>query len=263
MEYIMEKGSSSNFKIVMVLLIVLVPIIGIFVLAIFSCQGCYEIKYEKDEYGCLRSAREIYSWDSELGACLRQGEILSEKQIDAVKVLSSQLDYTPNVGFISKLNCSGCYYFAFYGYNQSGQALVGGGKLMGMIGSGGTGISSENCAEMGGRITKNLLGRDSNGGTYYISNCKHHEGHHETDFYSSETTSCCLERGMLDLNEAIILANRTCARYGAVKDNGTYNETNHVWSIPFAEGSYGAKIGMLCKVDALMDIAELDWSQVN
>ncbi len=77
---------------------------------VFACQRISDetlVGNDKDNYGCLTSAG--YSWNEEIGACLREWE-LDESQKKAAQIAVAPFSYRPiNVEKVETLRCLGCF----------------------------------------------------------------------------------------------------------------------------------------------------------
>lgn len=62
---------------------------------------------QRDEHGCLGPAG--YSWDPEVGACIRPWELKDADQKKAAKIAIAPMSYYVTVTSVEALNCTGCF----------------------------------------------------------------------------------------------------------------------------------------------------------
>ena len=91
----------------------------ILVLSIFAI-GCVEkpIGGERDEHGCLGPAG--YTWDNDIGACIRTWELENENQREAAKIAVEHIGQKKGlmVVEVDVARCPGCFVVQFDTYGE-------------------------------------------------------------------------------------------------------------------------------------------------
>jgi len=108
-------------KKIVLLLILLIVLVS-------ACKTEKPIGGETDEQGCLTPAG--YSWNQEIGACVREWEI-DEDQAEAAKLVIMPMSYRPiTIAKVDTLKCNGCYDVYIKGADdQETRMLVRNGRI--------------------------------------------------------------------------------------------------------------------------------------
>ncbi|VVB77982.1 Uncharacterised protein [uncultured archaeon] len=90
------------------MLTILIVILGALMTYSYIKEGNSQniIGGDKDSHGCLGPAG--YSWNSSIGACIREWELDSNKK-EAAKVAIGPISYPVTILEVKALECSGCF----------------------------------------------------------------------------------------------------------------------------------------------------------